>query len=268
MIVAGLLVVLLGTGSLIVSVVILIGRLHDRLLLRRLRAAPRLTCQALLVAGRLPRSVVVTGETAPGPNGVLRSPAFDVPCVWFDTDVAPVEGGVGSAPVENHPVLRRSARGPIGVTDDTGTVQLDLKLLLKNRKTSPIVQNLSEDASLSHAHRAVSGSGMERLERVGLLPGSAYGLVMRRHLTLREQLVEAGRPLTVLARPRRAPAVLHLVNRGVLLRPRGAISPLGPDAWIDSLQGEISASAADLRFFFPIGVGTSVLGVVLIVISS
>lgn len=68
--------VLLGTGLVIVAVVVLAIRWHSLLLIRRLPAAPRLTCAELSSAGRLPRRVLVSGRTVPGPAGPSSRPAI------------------------------------------------------------------------------------------------------------------------------------------------------------------------------------------------
>jgi hypothetical protein len=74
--VAGAWVVLLGTGLIIMAAVTLAMRWPSLLLIRRLRAAPRLTCAELTAIGQLPRQALVSGMTAPGPAGPSPRPAI------------------------------------------------------------------------------------------------------------------------------------------------------------------------------------------------
>ncbi|MGF7239429.1 MAG: hypothetical protein ACQSGP_31400 [Frankia sp.] len=263
MIVAGAWIVLLGTGLIVVSLIFGAFRLQNRLLLRRLRAARRLDCGALLNGGRLTRSVLLTGTTAPGPAGLLRSLAYDTPSVWFRTDVIGVYDD--SAPSDeqrsqSRTLVKRSAGGPIGITDPTGTVLLDLKLILSPRGKTAIVRRRGEEASLSLAHRAdEAGPGMARLEKAGLLPASAYGLLLARRADLREELIEPGQPVSVLARPRRDRAATVLLGRP------GGLSATGPDVWIESLQATVASDAMMLKLL-PIGLAVAAAGTAVIAV--
>jgi hypothetical protein len=261
-IVAGAWIVLLGTGLVVVSLVFLAIRVQNRLLLRRLRAAPRLDCAALLNGGRLARSALVTGTTAAGPAGLLRSLAYDTPSVWFRTDVIAVTDE--SAPSDeqrsgSRVLLNRSAGGPIGIADPTGTVLLDLKLILSPQGTA-IVRRRGEEASLSLKRRAdEAGPGMARVEKAGLLPAAAYGVVLARRSDLREQVVEPGQSVTVLGRPRRGRAGAVLLGRP------GALSTNEPDAWIESLQATVASDAIMLKLL-PIGLAVAAAGIALIAV--
>jgi hypothetical protein len=192
---------------------------------------------------------------------LLRSPAYDKPCVWFRTDVIAVDDD--SVPHEaargaSRALFRRGEKGPISLTDPTGTVLVELKIALRGSMNRTILKHLTEDARLSRAHRAAAGSGMARLEQAGLLPSSAYGLVMRRQLDLREEFIEPGREASVWGRPRRT------AGGAIILGRRGALSPDKPDTWIEKLEAEIVSGALLLRLF-PIGIVVSVFGVALIV---
>lgn len=261
MIVAGAWIALLGTGLVVVSLIFLVFRLQNRRLLRRLRTAPRLDCGALLNGGRLTRSVLLTGTTAPGPAGLLRSVAYDTPSVWFRTDVIGVYDD--STPSDelrsqSRTLVKRSAGGPIGLADPTGTVLLDLKLILSPRGKTAIVRRRGEEASLSLVHRAdEAGPGMARLEKAGLLPASAYGALLARRSDLREEVIEPGQPVSVLARP-------HRDRTGTVLLSRpGALSTNGPDAWIESLQATLASDAIMLKLL-PIGLAVAAAGIALI----
>jgi hypothetical protein len=246
-----------------VSLIALVFRLHSRLLLRRLRAAPRLDCGALRTAGRrLPRSVLLTGMTAPGPAGLLRSAAYDLPCVWFRTDVVRMDEDAAPADElrssqSGGMLMQGSAGGPIGLTDHTGTVLLDLKLVLSGGAKAAVVRRRGEEAKLSLAHRADGGSGMARLEQAGLLPGSAYGKVSRRGVDLREEFIEPGRTVTVLARPRTASGGAIILGRP------GAMSTDEPDAWIENLEARTASDAVMLKMF-AIGLAVGAVGIALI----
>jgi hypothetical protein len=257
MLVAGIWIVLLGICFVIVSLVIIGFRWQNLLLLRRLRAAPRLGCGAV-AAGRRP--VVVTGTTAPGPAGLLRSPAYDVPSVWFHTDVIRIEDKYASASESRiRPLVTLGAGEPIGVTDRTGTVLLDLALV--RPAGPPVVRRHGEQAGLSRRHRAEeSGGGMARLEAAGLLPGAVYGTVLARWSDLREEVVEPGQPVTVLGRPRRDR------SGAVRLGRPGAVSTDPPDAWIERLLATNASDAFMLRML-PIGLAVAAAGAALVAVA-
>jgi hypothetical protein len=248
--VVGVWIVLLGIGFVVVSLVFLAFQLSDRLLLRRLRTAPRLECGAVGQGGRLTRSVLLTGTTSPGPAGLLRSVAYDIPSVWFRTDVIRVDDD--SAPPDeirsqSRTLFKRSAGDPIGVTDPTGTVLVDVKLILAPLGASGVVRRHGEEAALSRTHRAnEAGPGMARLEGAGLLPASSYGVILTKRADLREEVIEPGQRVSVLGRPR-------------------AMSAQGPDAWIEGLQVRMANNAVMLKLL-PIGLGVAVVGAALIAV--
>jgi hypothetical protein len=270
--VAGLWVVLLGTGLIIVTLVTLAMRWHGLLLIRRLRAAPRLTCAELARPGRLPRQALVRGTTAPGPAGTFTSPGHRVPCLWYRFAVTELAGGEPSAGDAFRPsataLARRAESGPVAVADHTGSVLLDVDLAINHVSGRGIIAELLDDGALPRAGLrwqarsgpAGSGSPLGNLERAGLLPARARGLVLRKTLLLREQVITAGQPVTVLARPRR---------RGgqVLLGGRGVLSSADPDAWLATLADDTRSSAALLKFL-PIGAVVGAAGVVLIVLGA
>jgi hypothetical protein len=262
-VVVGTWIALLGTGFFIVALIFAAFRVQNRILLRRLRTAPRLDCGALLKSGRLPRSVLVTGTTAPGPAGLLRSAAYDTASVWFQTDVIRVYDD-STPPDElrsqSTELLKRSAGGPIGIADSTGTVLLDLKLILTRGRV--IVRRRREEAALSRTHRAdEAGRGMARLEETGLLPASAYGPILARRSDLREDVIEPGQRITVLARPGRDRSDV------VLLGLPGAVSTSVPEAWIENLQAVVAADAMMLKLF-PVGLALVTAGVMVIAVGA
>lgn len=92
--------------------------------------------------------------------------------------------------------------------------------------------------------------------KAGLLPGRAYGQVLRKPLILPEQFITAGHPVTVLGRPRRK-------GGRVIIGRRGVLSSADPQTWIATLVAGTRSSAA-LLWFFPIGAIVCSAGVVLI----
>jgi hypothetical protein len=258
--VAGVWVVLLGTGLLIVALVVLAIRWHSLLLIRRLRGAARLTCGELAAAGQLPRQVLVSGVTAPGPGGTLTSPGFGVPCLWYRFAVTePAQGETGTGDRfsdRSASIARGSGGGPVAVADGTGSVLFDVDLAISHVSGQPIVAELLDEGALGRGHHAAAGSPLGNLERAGLLPGRAYGPVLRKALLLQEQFIPAGRPVTVLGRPRREGGRVVIGGRGVL-------SAAEPAAWAATLADDTRSSAALLRFF-PIGAVVCSVGVALI----
>ena len=260
MLVAGIWVVLLGTGMTIVAVVALAMRWHGLLLIRRLRAAPRMTCSELAAAVGLPRRVLVSGTTAPGPAGTVTSPGHRIACLWYRFAVNEVvEGGVSGDPFGSAAttLVRRTHGDLIAVDDGTGSVLLDVDIALNHVSGTGIVARLLDDAELSQTVRADAGSPIANLETAGLLPRRAYGLVLRKPVQLREELITADQPVTVLGRPRRK-------DGRVVLR-RGVLSAADPLGWLAVLDADTRSSAALLRFL-PIGVVVCAVGVALILI--
>jgi hypothetical protein len=254
MMVAGILVFLLGTGIIIVTLVGLVIGVHYRLLLRHLRSAPRLSCADVASRTRLPGRVLVTGTMAPGPAGLLRSPAYDRPCVWYRTGLMTYDqSGASFNSVEYQSAhFRRDSNGPISVADCSGAVLFDIALIRHANDASPFSTTLTEYPKLSLAHRADAGSATARLEQAGLIPVSAYGIVLRHNLVLREQFIEPGSQVTVLARPWRT------TSGAVILGRRGALSINEPDAWIKQVEADIVAGVVLLRLF---AIGLAIMAV-------
>ena len=265
MTVVGAWIVLLGIGFVVVSLVFLAFQMGDRLLLRRLRAAPRLECAALGPGDRLTRSVLLTGTTSPGPAGLLRSIAYDIPSVWYRTDVIRVDDVTtpsDESRSQSKTLFKRSAGDPIGVTDPTGTVLVDVKLILAPLEASGVVRRRGEEAALSRKHRAnEAGPGMAHLEEAGLLPASSYGAILTHRADLREEVIEPGQRVSVLGRPRRDRS-----GAVRLVRP-GAMSTQGPDVWIEGLQVRMADNAVMLKLL-PIGLGVVFVGAALIAVSA
>ena len=256
MIVAGWLVVLLGTSLVLVSLLAMVMRAGERRLVRRLTAAARWSCSAGQAAGRLPRYVLVSGRTAPGPAGLQRSPAYDAVCVWFRTDVLreDPEGGFSSQDVaaDSKALVRRTAPGLIGVADHTGRALVDLRRV-PNRLGDDLVTRRTEYTTLSRRYPAGDGSALHRLERAGLLPARAHGLIFGRSLEVREEFIAPDQPITVLGRPRRQRDGSLLLTRSL------AISSDDPDRWVSRAHEDVASSGTLVRFL-PIGLAVSVLG--------
>jgi hypothetical protein len=259
--VTGIWVVLLGTGLIIVALVVLAIRWQSLLLIRRLRGASRLTCAELTSTGRLPRRVLVSGVTAPGPAGILTSPAFRVSCLWYRFAVTELVAGESApgGPFNRaaNSLARRTEGGPVAVTDATGSVLLDVDLAIDHVSGKGIIAELLDEGALSRAHPGDAGSPLGNLERAGLLPGRARGLMLRKDLRLQEQFIVAGQRVTVLGRPRRQ-------GGRVIIGRRGVLSAADPETWVATLAADTRSSAALLRFF-PVGVVVGAVGVALIV---
>jgi hypothetical protein len=245
-----------------VASVVLAIRWQSLLLIRRLRDATRLTCAELTSADRLPRRVLVSGMTAPGPAGALTTPGFRVPCLWYRFAVTElIPGETAAVDVFGHAstaLARHTEGGPVTVADRTGSVLLDVELAINHVSGKGIIAELLDEGALSRAHQADVGSPLGNLERAGLLPGRAHGLVLRKSLLLQEQFIPADRPVTVLGRLRRRGGQVIVGHRGVL-------SGADPETWVATLAADIRSSAILLRFF-PIGAVVGAVGVVLILI--
>ncbi len=252
MITIGVVVVLLGIGFIVVAGVFWTLRQHSRIRLRRLRAVVRVSC-ADLATGHLPPRALVVGTAAPGPDGTRRSPAFDRACIWFSVEVTYDH---------NDGVVRLThqvTKGHLGVRDPTGTVLLDPALVLQET-ASPLLRATLGEGALSPSHRGPSDPPLDRLERAGYIPRSAYGALLRRQVMVEEKIIEPGRPVTVLATPR------SLRNNAVLLGRWGATSIEEPDDWIKELANDIADSASFIRSLPIFGLVLCVVGALFVMI--
>lgn len=237
----------------VVAIIFVVLRGTDRRLLRLLRRAARPALGELSHAGSLPRWVLITGRVAPGPEGILASPAFGTSCVWYRTSVSS-EGGDGMI---GHVDL--SAGGPtISVTDGTGSVQVHLELALKVSSHARIERTRAEQLPLRRGVPPPDGSGLAMLARNGLLPGSTYPRFGSRSVRLSEVTIGPGVELSVVARPRRPRP------GAVLLRRRGAVSAGSPPDWIARLEDDVVTAFWAALVFPVIGLALFALGVALI----
>ena len=254
MIVAGSLFFFLGFCFVGVTVISIGLRWSDGRLLRRLRAATRSSCADLAGPGPLPRAVLVTGRTAAGEGGALRSPAFDTVCVWYDTEVST---GGGDDQVVRH-LHRSEPADAIQIADGTGSVLVDLRLIRQVGTVERLRRVRTETTSVSRDDAARSGSGIGRLEAAGLLPDSTRPLRGRRNLDLREDTIDAELEISVLARPRRAP------RGAVTLGRKGQATAGAPDAWIAKVEADRVTSRWIIVVFPLIGAALTAAGLGLI----
>ena len=140
----------------------------------------------------------------------------------------------------------------------TGSVLLDVDLAINHVSGKGITAELLDEAALSRVHPADAGSPLGNLERAGLLPGRAYGQVLRKALLLQEQFIPADRLVSVLGRPRRK-------GGRVIIGRRGVLSAADPETWVATLAADTRSSAALLKFF-PIGAVFCSVGAVLILV--
>ena len=198
---------------------------------------------------------MVSGRTAPGPAGLLRSPACDSVRVWFRTDAlrAALEGSgsIHEVAADSRALFRHTAHGLIGVADNTGRAFVDLSHA--QHLGDDLVTRRNESTALSRHHPPGDTSALQRLDRAGLLPARAYG----HPLELREESIGPDQRITALGRPRRQ-------SDGSLLLARGlAISGDDPDQWISRAHRDVAGSGS-LVGILPTGVAVSVLGAALI----
>jgi len=228
-IVAGALLIFFGICFVVASMIFLVLRWGDLRLLSRMRRASRPSLGELATAAPLPRWVLVTGRSAPPPEGVLASPAFGNACVWYRTVV--VEPG--DEPPTVHVAL--NAGGPaISVADGTGSVQVDLGLVLKVSSHDRCDRSRDEHVILRRGGKPPDGSGLAALERAGLLPSTVYPrLWPSRRIALQEDTIAPGVELSVVARPRRS----H--SGAVVLQGRGAVSATTPRDWTARLKRDV-----------------------------
>ncbi|MEP7026124.1 MAG: hypothetical protein ABJB47_20445 [Actinomycetota bacterium] len=142
--------------------------------------------------------------TAPGPGGTLTSPGFLISCLWYRFAVNElVEGTVSGDPFSfsSTAIARGTGGGPIAAADGTGSVLLDVDIAANHVSGKGIIAQLLDEAALSRVRHADAGSPMANLEKAGLLPGRAYGQVLRKRLMLREQVITADRQVAVPADP-------------------------------------------------------------------
>lgn len=229
MIVVGTLAAFLGFCFVVTTLILVLLQIDDARLLRRLRNTPRRTCAELLTPGPLPRSVLLTARTAAGPEGELRSPAYDTACIWYETEVS---AGVGMHDVSSY--LRLVAGGEtIRIEDGTGSAWLDLHLVQQAGTVDRLRRIRSETTPVSRRHPAGLDTGIGRLQACGLLPDTARPRLGQRYLDLREETIAGGLEVTVLAHPQRT---TH--DESVILRRRGQATTGTADAWIAKLEAD------------------------------
>jgi hypothetical protein len=252
--VVGVIAVFFGFCFVVVALITVLLRFGETRLLRRVRAAPRRTCAELLAPGPLPRSVLLTGRTAPGRDGVLRSPAYDTECVWYETDLS------SGANEDRRLHLRLTAGGDsIRLEDGTGSVLLDLGVIRQVATADHLRQWRHETTAISRHGEISSGTGVIRLQESGVLPDSVHPRFGHRQLDLSEETIAVGLEVSVLARPERT---AH--GESVILRRKGLARHRAPDAWIARLE-EDRRTALQMIIVFPlIGVALTALGAGLI----
>lgn len=84
---------------------------------RRVRAAPLRYCSQLAY-GAAPTVAKVAGRAVEGPDGALRAPVTETPCVWYWIRVWRVNDSVPDA--KPHVIYNDCSKVPFGVADDTG----------------------------------------------------------------------------------------------------------------------------------------------------
>jgi hypothetical protein len=237
----------------VAMIVAVLGGGHQRLLLR-LRRADRPRLDELLNAAASSREVLVTGRVVPGPDGVVASPAYGSWCAWYRTTVSS-RGGEGASITH----VDLGAGGPtLGLADDTGTVGLELGLVLRPGSHDRIHHTRTEQGSLRRGASLPEGSGLAALERNGLLPASVYPRFGSRSVHLSETTIAAGTQVSVLARFRRQQSGVVLLTR------RGVVSAELPQDWIARIERD-AVTALRMTLVFPvIGAALLVVGVALL----
>jgi hypothetical protein len=250
--VVGAFLMFFGFSFVAVAVIMVVLRWSDQRLLRRLRRSARLALGELSNAASLPRWVLITARTAAGPDGILTSPAFETRCVWYRTSVT-------SAEHDDYCYLDRSSGGPaIIVTDGTGSVQVDLGLILKVSSHERVQRTRAETLTFRRGSAPPDHSRFAILERKGLLPDWIYPRFGSRRVDLVEETIAADVELSVVAKTRRlGPGV-------VILRRRGAVSAGAPADWIARLERDVVTAFWTALAFPAIGLALGGLGLVLV----
>jgi hypothetical protein len=253
-IVAGALVVFLGFCFVGVTLISIALHWADARLLRRLRAAARPTCAELAGPGPLPRAVLVTGWTAAGPAGALRSPAYETVCAWYETEVS--TGGGDDQQVTH--VYRSEPQDAIRIADGTGSVLVDVRLVRQVGTVERLRRVRTETTPVFRDEAARSGSGIGRLQAAGLLPDSTRPRRAKRDLDLREDTIATELEISVLARPRRTP------HGAVILGRKGQATTGAPQEWIAQVEAERVTSRWIILIFPLIGAALTAAGLGLI----
>lgn len=251
---AGAFVLFFAVCLIVVALIFVVLRRQALRTLRLLRRAARPALRELSdPAAALPRWILVTGRVAPGPEGILASPAFGTSCVWYRTTVSSTDGDGATG----HADLGAGGSA-VTVTDGAGHVQVHIELALKVGSHAPIERTRAEQVSVRRGVSPQDGSGLATLARAGLLPASTYPRFGSRTVSLSEVTIAADIEVSVVTRPRRPrPGAVMLVRRG-------AVSAGSPADWIARLEDDV-ATAARAALVLPL-VGVALLAVATVLI--
>ena len=146
------------------------------------------------------------------------------------------------------------------MADHTGRALVDIRRV-RHHLGDDLVTRRTERTTLSRRQPAGDGSALQRLDRAGLLPACAHGLIFGRPLDVREEFIAPDQRITLLGRPPR-----H--RDGSLLLARSlAVSSDDPDLWISRAHEDVASSGTLVRIL-PIGLAVGVLGAALVTVGT
>lgn len=181
--VCGLSMVVLAGGA---GVLLWLYAASSARLWRQVRAAPLRYC-GQLAYDAAPTTAKVTGRAVDGPDGPLRAPVTDTPCVWYAIRVMRVNDTVADA--KAHVIYDDCSKAPLGLADDTGQL-----VILPDEK--PRFLRLEYARYLEKtATRRVSNDNDTDLYGVPLDPSDCDHDADRRY---EEWVIPIGRTLTAL----------------------------------------------------------------------
>lgn len=245
--------VLVGSMAVLFTGIVAVMHLGDRRTSRRLARTPQVTLAQLAASASLPARAVVTGRIVPGPAGILVSPAYGRPCVYYELEVLEPKGpGTVSRPW----VGDRGGKPGFALDDGTGVAAVDLKLALAVDEAATIRDSRYESAILTRGRPAPAGSGFETLEATGHLHESAHGLIGTR-LGLTETIIAPDQEITVVARPSRA------ANGWILLTRPGTIRAGSPADWREAAAEDVVTGKWMMVVALRGGAGLIALGILL-----
>ena len=230
---AGALLIALGGVFLLLLPVVGLLMLADLRRRAAIRRVPVSSCQQLRQSRRPSGAAAVAGRAGPGPNGVLRAPLSEEPCLWYRLvvrqrlEAKDQDEGEAMVRYEWQAVVDRQLGSHITLSDGTGVVVVEEALfhrdLIDQSSIMPVAVGTIDETTDFHPPAGyAAGSALQTLYQRGWFPNGLRGHdgFGSRHrpvqTSVAEWVIRPDTPMLVVGRQQRDPsgAVLLTNARG------------------------------------------------------